>query len=121
MEHKQVVSTPEFDNQVKALSKPKRNPKLSFDLAIFKQKLSVGEVPHKRARGVGSAPIYGARVQDSSTGQGKRGGFRVLYFEGAEKRILLFIDRRRELDTWPTAVILRMLKESGLWSPDRQG
>lgn len=118
MERKPVVSTPEFDNQVKALSKPKKHPKLLSDLEIFKQKLSVGEVPHKRARGVESAPVYGARLRDSSTGVSKRGGFRVLFFEGAEKRILLFIDRRRELDNWPTDTILRMLKESGLWSPD---
>ncbi len=118
MEYKPVVSTPEFDNQVKALSKPKKYPKLPSDLAIFKQKLSAGAVPHKRARDVKSAPVYGARVGDSSTGVSKRAGFRVLYFEGAETRILLFIDRRRELDAWPTNTILRMLKESGLWSPD---
>ena len=118
MECKPVDSTPEFDIQVKALSKPKKYPKLPSDLGIFKQKLSAGEVPHKRARDVDSAPVYGARVKDSSTGVSKRDGFRVLYFEGAEYRILLFIDRRRELDAWPTDTILRMLKESGLWSPD---
>lgn len=117
MDSKPVVSTPEFDNQVKALSKPKKYPKLPSDLAIFKQKLSAGAVPHKRARNVDSAPVYGARVQDSSSGQSKRSGFRVLYFEGADTRILLFIDRRRELDAWPTDIILRMLKETGLWSP----
>lgn len=118
MECKPVVSTPEFDNQVKALSKPKKYPKLPSDLANFKQELSAGEVPHKRARHVDTAPVFGARLKDSSTGVGKRDGFRVLFFEGAEKRILLFIDRRRELDDWPTDTILRMLKESGLWSPD---
>ena len=57
MERKPVVSTHEFDNQVKALSKPKKYPKLPSDLAAFKQKLADGEIPHKRARGVGSAPI----------------------------------------------------------------
>ena len=82
------------------------------------QQLSAGEVPRKRARDVHSAPVYGARMKDSSTGVSKRGGFRVLYFEGAEERILLFIDRRRELDAWPAAIILRMLEESGLWPPE---
>ncbi len=114
---KSVVSTPDFDNQVKALSKPKKYPKLPADLKSFKKKLSVGEIPSKRARGVKSAPVYGARVEDSSTGGGKRGGFRVLYFEGEDKYILLFIDRRRELDAWPSDMILRILKESGLWPP----
>lgn len=118
MAYKRVVSTPEFDNQVKALSKPKKHPKLPSDLKTFKQQLSAGEVPHKRARDVNSAPVYGARVKDSSTGVSKREGFRVLYFEGAEERILLFIDRRRELDAWPADTILWMLKELGLWPPD---
>lgn len=118
MAHKPVISTPEFDSRVKALSRPKRYPKLPSDLESFKQKLSADEVPKKRARNVESAPVFGARVKDSSTGAGKRGGFRVLYFEGSEKRVLLLIDRRRELDDWPTNTILRMLKESGLWSPD---
>ena len=118
MEYKPVVSTLEFDNQVNALSKPKKYPKLPTDLQNFKQELSAGTVRHKRARGVESAPVYGARVKDSSTGTSKRSGFRVLFFEGAEKRILLFIDRQRELDDWPTDIILRMLKDSGLWPPE---
>lgn len=118
MAYKPVVSTTEFDNQVKALSKPKNYPKLPSDLDIFKQQLSAGEVPHKRARGVHSAPVYGARLRDSSTGASKREGFRVLYFEGADERILLYIDRRRELDAWPAGTILRMLEELGLWPPD---
>ena len=115
---KSVVSIPDFENQVKALSKPKRYPKLPSDLTGFKEKLSVGEIPAKRARGVNSAPVYGARVEDSSAGAGKRGGFRVLYFESEDKYILLFIDRRRELDAWPSDMILRILKESGLWPPE---
>lgn len=115
MTRKKVDSTFEFDKQVKALSKPKKHPKLPNDLEIFKRELAAGHVPHKRARNVNSAPVYGARVKDSSTGVSKREGFRVLYFDGPEKRILLFIDRRRELDDWPTGTILRMLEELGLW------
>ena len=113
-----VVSIPDFDNQVKALSKPKKYPKLPSDLKRFKDKLSAGEIPSKRARGVKTAPVYGARVEDSSTGAGKRGGFRILYFEGEDVYVLLFIDRRRELDAWPSQIILRLLKESGLWPPE---
>jgi len=56
---------------------------------------------------------------DSSSGGGGSGGFRVLYFDGAEERVLLHIDRRSELDDWPTALILRMLEETGLWSSER--
>ena len=115
---KPVHSIPDFDNQVKAPPKPKKYPKLPSDLNSFKQKLSVGEISSKRARGVRSAPVYGARIEDSSTGVGKSGGFRVLYFEGEDKYILLFIDRRRELDAWPSDTILRLLKELGLWPPD---
>lgn len=112
-----VVSIPDFDKQVKALSKPKKYPKLPSDLKRFKDKLSVGEISAKRARGVKSAPVFGARVVDSSTGLGKSGGFRVLYFESEDKYVLLFIDRRRELDAWPAGLILRILKELGLWPP----
>lgn len=115
---KLVHSIPDFDKQVKALSKPKKYPKLPSDLKRFKEKLSAGEISSKRARGVSSAPVFGARVEDSSTGVGKSGGFRVLYFEGEDKYVLLFIDRRRELDAWPTDLILRILKELGLWPPD---
>ncbi|MCY3832429.1 MAG: hypothetical protein OXG85_05395 [Chloroflexi bacterium] len=115
---KLVISTPDFDKQVKALSKSKRYPKLPSDLKRFKQKLAIGEISSKRARGVKSAPVYGARIEDSSTGIGKRGGFRVLYFEGEEEYTLLFIDRRRELDAWPTDIILRLLKELRLWPSD---
>ncbi|MCY3864998.1 MAG: hypothetical protein OXG68_06110 [Chloroflexi bacterium] len=68
---KLVVSIPDFDNQVKALSKPKKYPKLPSDLKSFKQKLSTGDIASKRARGVNSAPVFGARVEDSSTGVGK--------------------------------------------------
>lgn len=84
MKYKPVVSTYEFDNQVKALSKPKKYPKLPSDLKNFKHKLSFSEVPHKRARNVKSAPVYGARLRDSSTGVSQREGLRVLYFEGEE-------------------------------------
>ncbi|MCY3916793.1 MAG: hypothetical protein OXG49_12340 [Chloroflexi bacterium] len=115
---KLVVSIPDFDNQVKALSKPKKYPKLPSDLKSFKQKLSTGDIASKRARGVKSAPVFGARVEDSSTGVGKSGGFRVLYFESEDRYILLFIDRRRELDAWPSDTILRLLKELGLWPSD---
>ena len=115
---KSVVSIPDFDNQVRALSKPKKYPKLPSDLKSFKQELSEGEISPKRARDVNLAPVYGARVKDSSTGVGKSGGFRVLYFEGEDKYILLFIDRRRELDAWPTDTILRILNELGLWPAD---
>ncbi len=118
MECKPVESTPEFDNQVKALSKPKKYPKLPSDLKSFRQKLSVGEIARKRARDVNSAPVFGARLKDSTTGTGKSSGFRVLYFEGEEEYILLFIDRRRDLDAWPADTILRILEESGLWPPE---
>ena len=52
---------------------------------------------------------------DSSSAGGASGGFRVLYFDGADERILLHIDRRRDLDDWPTGLILRMLDAWGLW------
>ena len=113
-----VHSIPDFDKQVKALSKPKKYPKLPSDLKRFNEKLSAGEISSKRARGVRSAPVFGARVEDSSTGLGKSGGFRALYFEGEDKYVLLSTDRRRELDAWPTDLILRILKELGLWPPD---
>ena len=119
MVSKQVISTSGFDKQVKALSKPKRYPKLPTDLATFKENLAAGRARTKRARGVQSAPVYSARVRDSSSGGGSSGGFRVLYFEGEDARILLHIDRRREMDQWPTDLILRMLEVTGLWMPDR--
>ena len=119
MVKKSVRTTPEFDILVKALSKPKRFPKLPADLTKFKNRLAVGAVRNKRARGVKSAPVFGARIIDSSSGGGASGGFRVLYFEGAEERVLLHIDRRRELDDWPTDLILRMLEETGLWPAQR--
>ncbi len=115
MVNKPVRTTPEFDILVKALSKPKKYPKLPADLAIFKNRLAVGAVRNKRARGVKSAPVFGARVMDSSSAGGASGGFRVLYFDGADERVLLHIDRRRDLDDWPTGLILRMLDEWGLW------
>ena len=115
MVKKSVRTTAEFDMLVKALSKPKKYPQLPADLAKFKDRLAAGAVRNKRARGVESAPVFGARVIDSTSGGGASGGFRVLYFDGAEERVLLHIDRRRELDDWPTGLILRMLDESGLW------
>ena len=57
MVNKPVRTTPEFDILVKALSKPKKYPKLPADLAIFKHRLAVGAVRNKRARGVKSAPV----------------------------------------------------------------
>lgn len=114
---KQVVTTHEFDDNVEALSKPKRFPKLPSDLEEFKSRLAVGTVQSKQARGMNSAPVFGARVRDRTTGKGTRGGFRVLYFEGPDECTLLFIDRRSELDDWPTALILELLDRLGLWPP----
>ena len=115
---KPVISTSEFDKQVKALSKPKKHPKLKSDLAKFIHRLAAGEIAKKRARDVASAPVFAARMSDSSSGVGSSGGFRVLYFEDEDARILLHIDRRREMDRWPTDLILTMLQKTGLWSPD---
>lgn len=116
-EVKRVGTTHEFDDLVEALSKPKRFPKLPSDLAEFKSRLAAGTVQSKRARGMDSAPVFGARVRDSTTGKGTRGGFRVLYFDGPDERTLLFIDRRRELDDWPADLILEVLERLGLWPP----
>lgn len=44
MARKPVMSTAEFDYQVKALAKPKKYPKLPSDLKIFKQKLAKASV-----------------------------------------------------------------------------
>ena len=114
---KRVVTTHEFDDSVEALSKPKRYPKLPSDLDEFKSRLAVGSVQSKQARGMDSAPVFGARVRDRTTGKGTRGGFRVLYFDGPDERTLLFIDRRSELDNWPTDLILELLERLELWPP----
>lgn len=119
MVNKPVRTTSEFDILVKALSKPKKYPKLPADLAKFKDRLAAGAVRNKRARGVKSAPVFGARVMDSTSGGGASGGFRVLYFDSADECVLLHIDRRTELDDWPTDLILRMLEETGLWPSER--
>ena len=114
---KRIVTTQEFDDNVEALSKPKRFPRLPRDLEEFKSRLAAGTVQSKRARGMNAAPVYGARVRDRTTGKGARGGFRVLYFDGPDERTLLFIDRRSELDDWPTDLILELLERLGLWPP----
>lgn len=114
---KRIVSTQEFDDSVEALSKPKRFPKLPRDIEEFKSRLAVGNVQSKQARGMNAAPVFGARVRDRTTGKGTRGGFRVLYFDGADECTILFIDRRSELDDWPTDLILELLERLGLWPP----
>ena len=114
---KRVVTTHEFDDLVEALSKPKRFPKLPYDLEEFKSRLAAGTVQSKQARDMDSAPVFGARVRDRTTGKGTRGGFRVLYFDGTDERTLLFIERRSELDDWPAALILEILERLGLWPP----
>lgn len=104
-----VFLTPRFRSQLKKLRKTYR--KVNDDVDELVSALEGGERPGVRLRGVEGREAYKVRLPNSSAGIGKRGGFRVEYYVGAESIALFLIWSKTQVDDLPIELTLQILRE----------
>ena len=113
---KEVRTLRDFDRQLKKLSKNRHQ--LKSDYIDFVLSLEASQQQWTRVAGVGEAPLWTARMQDSSSSRGKSGGFRVYFFVTDAVIWLVHIQLRKDGDTVPGWALLRTLEFAGLWPPE---
>ena len=94
---KPISTTKKFDKLVKDLAVKYR--RIDEDIEQFSKQLEDGlRMSDDRLKDVGGARVYQARIANRSAKTGKRGGFRVTYYDDNEAIWLLHIGIRREQD-----------------------
>jgi len=104
-----VLLTPRFRSQLKKLRKSYR--KVNDDVGELASALETGERPGVLLQGVGGLAVYKVRLANSSAGIGKRGGFRVEYYAGADAISLFLVWSKSQVDDLPLEVTLQVLDE----------
>lgn len=104
-----VLLTPRFKSQLKKLRKSYR--KVNDDVGELVSALEAGERPGVRLQGVEGREAYKVRLSNTSAGIGKRGGFRVEYYVGAEAISLFLIWSKTQVDDLPIEITLQVLRE----------
>ncbi len=82
----QVEYTPEFKRNLRHLAKKYRH--IKADVQPLLDALGQGQTPGDQVPGV-VYEVYKVRIQNSDSGKGKSGGYRILYQRTAEGVILL--------------------------------
>ncbi len=82
----QVVVSPTFKRNLRALAKKYRN--IRKDIQPVIEQLEQGDVPGDRIAGVGYA-VFKLRVRNSDTQKGKSGGYRLIYYVQTATGIIL--------------------------------
>ena len=94
---KPIWTTKKFDKLVKDLAAKYR--RIDEDIEQFSEQLKNGlRMSDDRLKDVGGARVYQARISNRSAKSGKRGGFRVTYYDDIEAIWLLHIGLRRDQD-----------------------
>ena len=112
---REVRTLSDFDRQLKKLRKNRHQ--LASDYKDFVVHLEASCENWKRVSGVDEAPLWTARMKDSSSSRGKSGGFRVYFFVTDTIIWLTHIQLRKDGNTVPGQTLLRALKSAGLWPP----
>ena len=112
---REVRALADFERQLKKLSKNRHQ--LKSDYLDFVTNLEERQARWQRVAGVGGAPLWTARMADSSSGRGKSGGFRVYFFVTDAAIWLAHIQLRKDGDTVSGWTLLRALELAGLWPP----
>lgn len=112
---REVRRITDFDRQFKKLRKNRHQ--LASDYKDFVVNLEASRENWTPVSGVDEAPLWTARMKDSSSGSGKSGGFRVYFFVTDTIIWLTHIQLRKDGDTVPGWTLLRALKLAGLWPP----
>ena len=111
---KDVRALTDFERQLKKLN-TKRRRELRADYQNFILNLEATRAQWKRVKDVEDAPLWTARMQDSSSNRGKSGGFRVYFFVTDSVIWLVHIQLRKDGNTVPSATLSAALKRAGLW------
>ena len=107
-----VYLTPRFRSQLKKLRKSYR--KVNDDVGELVSALEAGERPGVRLQGVHGLEVYKVRLPNTSARIGKRGGFRVEYYVGADAISLFLIWSKSQVDDLPIELTLQVLHEEVL-------
>lgn len=107
-----VFLTPRFRSQLKKLKKSYR--KVNDDVGTLVSALEAGQKPGILLHGVGGREVYKVRLPNTSAGIGKRGGFRVEYYVGADAISLFLIWSKTQVEDLPLELTLRVLDEEAL-------
>ena len=75
---REILTLSDFDRQLKKLRKNRH--KLASDYNDFVVNPEASRENWTRVSGVDGAPLWTARMKDSSSSRGKSGGFRVYFF-----------------------------------------
>jgi mRNA-degrading endonuclease RelE of RelBE toxin-antitoxin system len=91
----------------------RKYPQVVDEVEALIERLKTGEHPGNKISGVGYN-VYKVRLSNPSAGQGKRGGFRVIYYIRREDSLLLLTlypkNQRKDI---PAEQIRRIIEESG--------
>ena len=101
---REVRTLSDFDRQFKKLHK--NCYKLASDYKDFVVNLEASRENWKSVSGVDEAPLWTARMKDSSSRSGKSGGFRVYFFVTDAIIWLIHIQLRRDANTVPGWILL---------------
>ncbi|MCY3867395.1 MAG: type II toxin-antitoxin system RelE/ParE family toxin [Chloroflexi bacterium] len=107
-----IFLTPRFRSQLKKLKKSYR--KVNDDVGTLVSALEAGKRPGILLQGVGGREVYKVRLPNTSAGIGKRGGFRVEYYVGADTVSLFLIWSKTQVEDLPLELTLRVLDEEVL-------
>lgn len=100
---------PEFKQQVKHLKR--KYPSVTAEVRGLVHLLQRGERPGDIVPNVGYSGVYKERLRNRSAQRGKRGGFRLIYYEQLEDLVfLLLIYSKTEVDDIPSHEIRRVLE-----------
>ena len=99
---------PQFTRQTRHLRRKK--PSVSAEARELVGALANDEGPGALVPDLGYTGVYKVRLRNRSAGRGKRGGFRVVYYEAVAKQVyLLLIYSKTEVDNIPNVEIQRVL------------
>ena len=108
----EVVLTPRFRSTVKKLRR--RYRLVTQDVTGLIQELRDGYTPGDRLQDVGGAPVFKARLRNTSARLGKRDGFRVVYHIDETAITLLVICQKPRCADVQSVRIRQLLDELGL-------
>ena len=82
------LQTPTLEKQVKKLAK--RYPHIRDDLEAFRNDFIAGRIRGDRIPGL-KREIYKARWRSTKMKRGKRGGYRIIYYLQAAKKVVILL------------------------------
>ena len=108
---REIAWSPESLRQLKALSKNRH--RIDKDIESFTKDFLNRKLPGDTVQGIGGLPVKEHRMRDSSSNQGKRGGFRVYYYYNESLVFVVLLFLRRDMPSGLGRRIKQILNDSG--------